>query len=45
MTIEMNFIAGMMLGVEFIELDTDEDGVIKAVVVDLFFLRFMCFYD
>ena len=44
MTIEMNFIAGMMLGFELIEVETDEDELLRCVVVDIFFLRFMCFY-
>jgi hypothetical protein len=45
MIIEMNFIAGVMLGFELVEAESEDGGLTKCVVVDLFFLRFMCFYE
>jgi hypothetical protein len=41
MEITLNFITGIMLGMEYIE-QCDEDGPFKTLVFDLFFVR-LCF--
>ena len=42
MIIEANFIAGMMLGFEFVQ---PEDEECKYLVVDIFFVRFLFIYE
>jgi hypothetical protein len=42
MMIELNFIAGLMLGFELVRNPEDDD--INHLVIDIFFLRFVCTY-
>jgi hypothetical protein len=42
MMIEANFIAGIMLGIEFI---TPEDDEYKYFVIDIFFVRLTCTFE
>lgn len=40
MMIDFYIISGMMLGIEFVELDGSED-IEKGIVIDIFLLRIM----
>lgn len=42
MIVELNFIAGIMLGFEFVQ---PEDEECKYLVVDIFFVRFLFIYE
>lgn len=42
MMIEANFIAGMMVGIEFVDLEDDD---YKYVVIDIFFVRLTCTFE
>ena len=45
MSIELNFIAGMMLGFELVNIIEEDNEDIKCLVIDVFFIRLLCFYE
>jgi hypothetical protein len=44
MEIILHLISGMSLGIEYVSPEATEDGS-KCVVIDLFILRVMCFWQ